>query len=308
MEENNKGSGSKRIYLAIIALLLLINGVAGYLLYNENKAKEEKITIVQQKDTEIKGLNQQFDAARQELEGLKGKNSELDSILTVREGQIEKIQGDLAAAQRRGNMTASEVARYKDMVSKVQADNADLQKKIAELTSQNQDLTAKNLQVTQSLQAEETTNAALSEDKKNLSKKVELGSLLHIQNLSITGEKKKKSGKEVSEKSAKKTEYLKISFETGDNKVLEKGPVTLYVRIINPKGETIAVADQGSGTLKMADGGGDVQYTRQVDMDWNQTSQKKDIEWSQNIKDPGTYKVEVYQSGYMVGTSSVKLK
>jgi hypothetical protein len=43
-------------------------------------------------------------------------------------------------------------------------------------------------------------------------------------------------------------------------------------------------------------------------MDWDQTSQKKSIEWSQNIKDPGTYKVEVYQSGYMVGKGSVELK
>ena len=308
MEDNNQGNGSKRIYLAIIFLLLLINGVAGYLLYNENKQKEEKIIIVQQKDTEIKGLNQQFDAAKQQLEGMKGKNSELDSIVNSRQAEIEKIQGQLAVAQRRGNMTAGEVKKYKDMVSKFEADNADLQKKIQELTAKNEELTAKNLEVNHSLQLEQTTNAALTEDKKTLSKKVELGSLLHIQNMSVTGEKKKKSGKEVSEKSAKKTEFLKISFETGDNKVLEKGPVKLYVRIINPKGETIAVADQGSGTLKMADGGGDVQYSRAIDMDWDQTSQKKEMEWSQNIKEPGTYKVEIYQSGYLVGNGSISLK
>jgi hypothetical protein len=43
-------------------------------------------------------------------------------------------------------------------------------------------------------------------------------------------------------------------------------------------------------------------------MDWNQTSQKKNIEWSQNVKEPGTYKVEIYQSGYLVGKSSVTIK
>jgi chromosome segregation ATPase len=239
---------------------------------------------------------------------MKGKNSELDSIVSSRQAEIEKIQGELAAAQKRGNMTAAEVKKYKDMVAKVESDNADLQKKIAELTAQNQELTAKNLEVTHSLETEKNTTAALTEDKKNLSKKVELGSLLHLQNLTVTGEKKKKNGKEISEKSAKKTEFIKIAFETGDNKVLEKGHVTLYVRIINPKGETISLADQGSGTLKLADGGTDVQYSRSVDMDWDQTSQKKEIEWSQNIKQPGMYKVEVYQSGYLIGNSSVDLK
>ena len=48
MEENTQG-GNKKIYIAIIALLLLINGVALYLLYSENKAKkdlgEQKIAL-----------------------------------------------------------------------------------------------------------------------------------------------------------------------------------------------------------------------------------------------------------------------
>jgi hypothetical protein len=43
-------------------------------------------------------------------------------------------------------------------------------------------------------------------------------------------------------------DYLKISFATGENKVLEPGNLALYLRIINPKGETITAADQGSGT------------------------------------------------------------
>jgi len=308
MEENNQGSGSKRIYLAIIALLLLINGVAGYLLYNENKQKEEKIGLVQQKDTEIKGLTQQLNADSTQLEQFKGKNAELDSIVAAKQAEISQTKNELAAAIRRGNMSGAEMKKYKELADKYEADNADLQKKIEELTAKNQALTAENLQVSDSLKAEKNTTAALTEDKNRLSKKVELGSLLHLQKLTVSGDKKKKNGKEVEEKSAKKTDYIKISFETGDNKVLEKGPVTLYIRVINPKGETIADASQGSGTLKLADGGGDVQYSRSMDMDWDQTSQKKDIEWSQNIKDPGTYKVEIYQSGYLIGTGSVVLK
>lgn len=308
MEENNQGSGSKRIYLAIIALLLLINGVAGYLLYNENKQKEEKIGQVQQKDTEIKGISQRLDSTSHALDGLKGQNAELDSIIAARQATIDQTKAELDAARRHGNMSAAELKKYKDLATKYESDNADLQKKIQELTAKNEELTAQNLQVSHSLEVEKSTTAALTEDKNKLSKKVELGSLLHLQNFTVTGEKKKKNGKEVVEKSAKKTDFLKIAFETGDNKVLEKGPLSLYIRIVNPKGETIALADQGSGTIKLADGGGDVQFSRKIDLDWDQTSQKKSIEWSQNIKDPGTYKVEVYQSGYLVGKGSVELK
>ena len=308
MEGNNQGSGSKRIYLAIIILLLLINGVAGYLLYNENKQKEEKIILVQKKDEQIKNINQQLDATRQELESQRGKNKDLDSIINVREAQIDEAKAKLAAAQRRGNMSAAEVKELKALADKYQAENADLQKTIKELTEKNEELNVKNIEVSHKLEVEKSTTAALTEDKKVLSKKVELGSLLHLQNLSVTGQKRKKNGKEIPEKSAKKIDYLKIYFETGDNKVLEPGKLNLYIRVINPRGETIALADQGSGTIKLADDAGDVQYSRSIEFDWEQTNQRKNIEWSQNVKDPGTYKVEIYQQGYLVGHSAVTLK
>ena len=308
MEGNNQGSGSKRIYLAIIILLLLINGVAGYLLYNENKQKEEKIILVQKKDEQIKNITQELDSTRKELLSQIGKSKDLDSIINVQVAQIDELKGKLAAANRRGNLSAAEVKELKKEADKAQALNADLQQKIKELTDKNEELNTKNLEVTHKLEVEKTTTAALTEDKKVLSKKVELGSLLHIQNLSVTGQKRKKNGKEIPEKSAKKIDYLKIYFETGDNKVLEPGKLNLYIRVINPRGETIALADQGSGTIKLADDAGDVQYSRSIDFDWEQTNQKKNVEWSQNVKDPGTYKVEIYQQGYLVGHSAVTLK
>jgi hypothetical protein len=307
-DTNQSGGGSKKIYIAIIILLLLINGGAFYKLIIENQKREDQKVVIEKKDADLKGLNQQFETAKQDLEGMKGKNSELDSIVNARQAMIEKIQGQLAVAQKRGNMSAGELAKYKEMVSKVQSDNAELQKKIEELTAKNQELTAENLKVNQSLAAEKTTTAALTDDKAKLSKKVELGSLLHIQGLKIEGEKKRKNGKEVAKTSAKSIDLLKITFATGDNKVLEKGNLSLYVRVINPKGETLAVADQGSGTTKLADGGGDVQYSKKVDLDWDQTSKNVSMDWTENIKSPGTYKVEVYQAGYLVGQGSVLLK
>ena len=308
MEETNTGGGSKKIYLAIIVLLLLINGGAFYKLIIENQKREEQKGVIEKQDTEMKGLNQQFETAKQDLEGMRGKNAELDSIVNARQAMIEKIQGELAQAQKRGNMSSGEIQKYKEMIAKVQTDNAELQKKIEELTAKNQELTAANLEVTKNLEAEKTTTATLTEDKKVLSKKVELGSLLHIEGLKIEGEKKTKKGKEIAKTSAKKIDLLKISFKTGDNKVLEKGPLALYIRVINPKGETLAVADQGSGTLKLADGGGDVQFSKKIDLDWDQTSKNVSLDWTENIKSPGTFKVEVYQTGYLVGQGSVELK
>ncbi|MCX6199961.1 MAG: hypothetical protein NTY88_12200 [Bacteroidetes bacterium] len=73
--ENNQGGGNKKVYVAIITLLLLINGVALYLLYSENKAKkdlsEQKIAL----ENDFKNLTDTLDAKKMELESYKGKNN-----------------------------------------------------------------------------------------------------------------------------------------------------------------------------------------------------------------------------------------
>jgi len=114
-------------------------------------------------------------------------------------------------------------------------------------------------------------------------------------------------GREVTAKKAKAAEGLRISFETGENKILDPGTLSLYVRIINPKGETISVADAGSSLINTANGAEPVMITRQADIDWTQTNKRVLIYWTQHINDPGTYKIEIYQDGHVIGEREVKL-
>jgi predicted RNase H-like nuclease (RuvC/YqgF family) len=77
--------------MAIIIVLLLINGVAGYLLFNENKEKQTKIDEIAKLDTDFKSMNAEFETAKTDLESLKGKNAELDAIIMERQATIEKV-------------------------------------------------------------------------------------------------------------------------------------------------------------------------------------------------------------------------
>jgi len=304
--ENNQGN-KKNIYIAIIALLLLINGAAIYLLWNENKGKKEVESAKMALDADYKNLTVELEQKSQELELLKGHNTELDSIITVQQSEIEEQKKKIGGLLSKGKLTSTELAKAKEMIAQYEASIADLQRKIDQLTQENQKLTSENQQLNSDLVTEKGTTANLKQQNEGLSKKVALGSLLQLRSMQVVGIKKKSNGKEVEVNRVKGTESLRISFETGDNKVLENGPLSLYVRIINPKGETISVADQGSGTIKN-EAGENIQYSKKADFDWNQSSKKVVVYWSQNIKDAGTYKVEVYQSGYVVGKGEVVLK
>lgn len=305
--ENNSGGGNK-IYVVIIALLLLINGGGGYLLWKENKGKKDEIAQKEVLQKQFAEKSQQLDSLSLELDQFKGKNAELDSIIVSQQNAIEEQKKKIQALLSSGSMNKKKLDEANKLIAEYQATIADMQNKIAELTKQNQELTNQNQQLSTDLSAEKETTAKLTETNTVLSKKVELGSLLQLRNMEVLAIRKKANGKEVDVNKAKQAESLKISFETGDNKVLENGPISLYIRVLNPKGETISVADQGSGTLKVTESGEVVQFSKKADFDWTQTNKKIVVYWSQNIKDAGTYKVEVYQTGYLVGKGEVALK
>lgn len=307
MEETNQGS-NKKIYIAIIVLLLLINGVALYLLWNENKEKKDLGEAKVQLEQEFHSLNDTLEAKKLEITSLIEQGNIQDSAVLAQRDELEAKQREIQHLLASGKLTKNDLIKAKQLVTQYEASIAELQKKVEELSKQNQELALQNQQLSTDLDSEKITTANLSQDLAVKNKKVELGSLLQPRNLVVEAIKKKNNGKEVTVNRVKSAESLRITFETGDNKVLEPGNLSLYIRIINPKGETISIADQGSGSLKMADSGETIQYTKKADFDWNQNNKKVVVYWSQNIKEAGTYKVEIYQSGYLIGKGELALK
>jgi hypothetical protein len=192
------------------------------------------------------------------------------------------------------------VAQYENVL-------ADLNAQITKLHQVNDQLASENSTLSNELFSEKQLSAKLNDKNNSLSKKVEIASLLPVSNIELNAVKKRNNGKDMKVRRAKNTEALKISFETGENQVLDAGNVSVYVRIINPKGETIAVNDMGSGLMNESQSGKPMLYTQKADIDWNNASKTVTLYWGQNIKYPGVYKVELLQNGYLIGKSEIKL-
>jgi uncharacterized protein YoxC len=306
--ENKQGDGNKKLYIGIIILLFLLNCGTLYLYLTTNKDKKDLDTQKNELSANFNSLTDTLDAKKMELEQYRGKTAELDAEITSKQAEIDQQKKNIQGLLAKGKMTAKEIESARAKIAEYESSIDGMKKRIEELSQQNQQLTSQNQQLSTDLNAEKQTTSTLNEQNKGLSKKIELGSLLQLKGLTVTGIKKKSNGKEVEVSRIKQTESIKVSFETGENKVLEPGGLSLYVRIINPKGETISVADQGSGTFKLAESGQDVQYSKKADFDYSQTNKKVSVYWSQNLTTAGVYKVEVYQSGYSIGTGQVELK
>ena len=307
MESNEKSPASKRIYVATIVLLILLNCGTLYLLYTTSDQKTDVITQKTALEKDFKKLSDTLDVKRDEIGRYIGRNVELDRTIADNQMLIDREKKTIANLLHKNNLSTSELSKAKGMIAMYESSIADMTKQISDLTAQNHQLSNDNHDLAQNLDQERVNSAHLTDVNKGLSQKVEAGSLLQLAKVDVEAIKMRHNGKEVPVKRVKAAEELKISFETGGNKVLDPGVVSLYVRIINPKGETIAVADQGSGTIATAESTNPVQYTKKADIDWDQKSKKVVVYWNKNISDPGTYKVQVYQKGYIVGEGAVKL-
>jgi len=307
MESNEKSTVSKRVYFATIVLLILVNCGTLYLLYNTSAEKTDVTTQKVALEKDFKNLSDTLDVKKTAIEQYIGRSAELDKTIADNQTMLDKEKKEIAGLLHRNNLTAAELSKAKGMIAMYEASIADMTKQISDLTAQNHELSNQNHDLAQNLDQERVTTSHLTDVNKGLSQKVEVGSLLQLAKVDVEAIKMRHNGKEVPVKRVKAAEELKISFETGGNKVLDPGPLSLYVRIINPKGETIALADQGSGMIESAESPNPVQYSKKADIDWDQKSKKVVVYWGQNISDPGIYKVQVYQKGYVVGEGSVKL-
>ena len=295
METNQNGAGRKKLYISVIVALLLVNSVSLYFLFSENHEKTDVIIEKTALQNNFKSLSDSLDAKNTVIDQYIGKDAALDKAIAEKEDMLTQEKHEIAGLLHKNKMTGAELAKAKGLMVEYQASISDLQAKVDALMAENQQLKGQNQQLAADLSTEKQTTTQLSVKNEGLSKKVEVGSLLSVADLSVEAIKTRNNGKEVQVKKAKAAQQFKISFETGENKVIDPGQLSLYVRIINPKGETIAVADQGSGTMQCENSDQPCQFTKVV------------LYWGQDIKDPGTYKIELYQNGHVIGQSAVTL-
>lgn len=307
METNEKQNMNRKPLAILLVTLLLVLGVAIFYAYNEKHQNIALITDQTELRNDFNNLNKTLETRNAELAQLKGKNEAMDKTITDYQKSIEDQKKQIAGLLSKGKLTKDELVAARRMLDQYKGDLSTLKDQVAALEQQKQQLTQWNQQLTAELSQEKQNTSQLASQNQDLSKQVEVGSLLPVTNIDVEGVRTRIAGREVSTKKAKSAEALKIAFETGSNKLLQPGSVDMYVRVINPKGETISVADQGSGVMESHEGDGSIPFSKKADINYDQKNKKVVMYWTSNINTPGTYKVELYQSGYMVGKSNVTL-
>ena len=326
----NDSNANQKTYLnaaiaaaAVFFILAVVMGVMWGKAKSKGNTLEAKNTEIEQLKAE---LEKDYYQALSDLEEMRGSNEELNTLIEKQKEELTAQKDKIDKLLRDSRNLKSARAEIKDLNSKAQQYLAE----INQLREENELLLANNSQLTEEKQVLETslmetkqTAEMLSSEKsqlenkaqqleqttQRLSEKVNVASVVKVTDLEVTGLKVRDSGNSTKKRSAKNIDQLQVCFNTTSNDVTNTGNELFFVRIINPDGVTLAIETLGSGEFRNNATGEAYLYTRTAEIAYENDVQQVCTIWAPGQAfDAGNYKLEVFNKGYLAGSSSFELK
>ena len=322
-----KSMSKTPIFVALILLLLIVNGI---LFYSNQVLKQEGQDVKTLLEEEKQDIQNEYNTVLEELETYKIENAEKDSTLAEIQTQIDEQKGEIERLLRKGRATKDELSQAKNLLASLRITSDDYKQQIANLEYQNRQLTAENTNlktnVTQQsesisklqtekegLLSEKTTLISekmnLAEEKSMLDAKVNRASVMQVTDIVGTGVFYKKNGKEIETENYKKADKLRICFDMLSNTVATLEPKEILLSITSPEGDILSVQALGSGTFTTAETGEETKYTTKAQVPYKGKDESYCIYWEQNSPFiQGVYTAELYNQNYVIGNTSFELK
>jgi len=299
--EENKNSKWTKIF-AILAIVFFISTVYLWIKLNETQNNVKEVTIVKEiAESKNEDLIQRLDNLQAQYDSLGSKYSELDSMFTIEKDRIVKIKNELKKSKVNEK-------KYKEQINILEKRLTEYLQKIQELTEQNKALTAENINLKTNIDSALKITEQLSSEKEELSSKIQSSSYLKAYEIIAEAikESKNDNDNEITSK-AKKVGKIRVCFTLGENKLINSGPKTIYVRLIDPNG--IVMLENVEESHSIVIDKKRIFYSQKQEIFYNGVSTKVCINWKNTKKlIAGEYNVEIYTDEYKIGETSLILK
>jgi myosin heavy subunit len=308
METQEKDKKSKLFLYVVIGILLLTNGLLAYKLY---KGNQDNLNLTSQNvslNDEKANLQSELANLATELEATKSSEAQKDEEISALQVQLEGKVAQLRKALNSKSLSSKEIKKLKAEIDQLRKDNSVFQDKIRALEDELAVTTANLNQTTSQLTEEKKVTQQLNKTVEAKEAVIEKGKQLIADQISVTGIKLRRNGKEKSTTKNNKTDAIKATFRILENKIADAGDKALYVKITGPDGVTLEPLTGADGVFKLQ-GGAQAKYTVMKIVDYNNTDQvvsvyhKKGSDYAEGI-----YTVEIFADRVSIGKSSVTLK
>jgi hypothetical protein len=293
----------KGIVIIVITILLGTNGLLLWQFFDKKNsldlANQTIVTTTAEKDA----LQMQLNQFKAEYEKLKSDNASLQNQLSEKDEEIKAKVSEIQNLIRVGG--PAQIARAKAELAKLKEMNDVYVAHIDSLNVINAKLQQENQNLSSNLSKEMSKVENLSAENSRLYTKVSAGSVLKANNITTDGLRFRSNGKEVLTFKAKQVQKIRTHFTLGENQVVDRGPIDIYIRVINPDG-TVMSADKKN---TFSSNGQYILYTVKETVEYNNAETPVEIMLAKGdefVK--GKYSVEIYSGGAQIGKSQIELK
>lgn len=282
----------KPVFLIILVILLAC--AAAYLGYTYTNLKKtstlEKAELTRQREK----LEGELMEIYTEYDSLKSENDTMNLKLAAEQEHIERLL----------KINANNVYKIRMYEKELQTIRKVLRSYVVQIDSlhtANQELRAENLEVKQRLQRTENERNELTQQKEQLTDKVEMASVLTAKNIVITAIRNEK-GRETDRYD--KTIRLRTCFTLRENPILEPGPKTIYLQIVRPDDVILT-----TGVNFFEYKGEQIIYTAGREVSYENMDVDMCIYWQNDGQlVPGTFNVRLFSEGHEIGSTTFALR
>ena len=307
MSSGNKDKKSKKLLFMMIFALLLLNAGLFYVIFaNKQEAEKQKVELVDTQ-AEVAELEELTEELRVNLEAKTGKNAQLDSIIRVRDTELQSQVRKVRNMLSRGNLTKSELAKAKEELSGLRGQIEQLTAEIEQLSKENQFLKDENYAIQIQVEAEKEKVAEMVVVNTDLTKQVAVGSRIFLKSLDVKPLRDVFFGDYKTTDKISKLDKIDVSFQLANNDLAEKGSKIIYFQVVKPTKSVLTNSNAGSGLASF--NGGEKQYTVKKSINF----QNKNESGSFSIPKTegmtaGQYTMNVFSDEHKMGSAEFTLK
>jgi cell division protein ZapB len=308
--EQPQNEGSKRrlrLLWGLVVLLLLVNGVMFYQLLESNKALEKTESELVSTKSLKDELKRELSSAKESITAYKDEVAGLDSTIAQKNDELELRAERIEALIRAKRITQEQYNKAKKELDKLRYYAKKYQFQIDSLYRVNKKLKDRNQALRSDVQKAQKKAEALSDENARLSNKVALGARLQAGQLNVSGVKVRNNGEERETSWAGNLDKLRVCVVLEENLVAEKGNRNILVRLIQPDGSLLYLAEEGAQTFQYQ--GETLQYTIEGRLNFQNKQQEHCLYFKPENEVPdGDWKAELYTDNYKIGETAFRLR
>ncbi|MBL0743533.1 chromosome segregation protein SMC [Chryseolinea lacunae] len=298
--EAPKKSNKNAIIIALLSLVIVVQGIKIYL---DSQEKQEIKTDLTSTEQELATTMQRMTEINAELDQKIAEVKKLGGDVTDLQKAKSEVEAELKRSKR---ATGKEIKALKDKVEGYETLLKVKDEEIVKLKSVNKELLSENVTLkTQKNQLGDSINR-LSQTKEELATKVAIASQLKVENMHIVALSDRGKERESPFKS-RQVGKLKVEFNIAENKVAPIEGKKIMIRIVDENGQVLFDVARGSGTFLL--NGKEEFYTESQEVLFDNTHQKLSFLYDKGSEyTSGTYKLEVYTDDYLMGSGQFTVK